>query len=82
MSDTLNLHIPLTDEHCDRAIELADLVGSCAVSAREAMRRGSHPLALHHISEARLAMAALIPLAKRLSAAALEAKGDAPKEAA
>ena len=61
------LHIPLTDEHRERAIELCDLLASCAVSSREANWRGSYPLALHHVGEARLTLLALIPLLKRLA---------------
>ena len=82
MTDALSRHIPLTADHVERAIALADLINSCATSAREAMWRGSFPLALHHICEARLAMFDLIPLAKRLSAAALEGGDNSQSEAA
>lgn len=66
-SDALDLHIPLSGEHAERAFDLADNIMSCAVSAREALYRGSYPLALHHVREVRLALLGLIPLAKRLS---------------
>lgn len=71
MSDARDLHIPLTEDHRLRAMELCDLIASTAVSAREAIWRGSMPLGLHHVGEARLALVALIPLARRLSEATL-----------
>lgn len=71
MSELRDLHIPLTDEHRQRAADLCDLIASTAISAREAIWRGSAPLALHHVGEARIALLALIPLMRRLSDAAL-----------
>mgnify|MGYP003383272521 CR=1 FL=1 len=66
-----DLHIPLTVEHREQAIELASLLESYAISAREAFRRGSDPLGLHHVSQMRHTLLGLIPLAKRLSDTAL-----------
>lgn len=70
-ADPRDLHTPLTGEHCNLAFDLADQISSFAISAREAFYRGSFPLALHHVGQARTAMVGLIPLAKRLSEHAL-----------
>ena len=63
----------------DHAVEIGDRVQYMVTrwmrehtrAAREAFRRGSDPLGLHHVSQMRHTLLGLIPLAKRLSDTAL-----------
>jgi hypothetical protein len=75
-ADPRDLHIPLTGQHLEQTADLCDRIASCAISAREAFFRASHPLALHHVGEVRIALLALIPLAKRLSDLAMAPQPD------
>lgn len=71
-TDARDLHIPLTDEHRNLALELGEMIKSHLISAIEATWRGSYPLALHHFREADIAMTGVLPLAERMSDFALK----------
>lgn len=66
-TEALALHIPLTEQHRERALMLGEQIRSLAISGIEATWRGSYPLALHHWRELDIALAGLLPLAQRLS---------------